>query len=123
VAQSHAHCKNKALPHKHTASRLLCQLSKSSKDSTTLRVVRAVTVKNAVFLMTPCSLLKMSEPAASIVRTEYCLFDYNAVQSGGHLWTCTRNVLRLFSEEKTWGTFFSETLVKFCQTALRHSSE
>jgi len=63
-------------------------------------VVTVVTVKNTVFLMTPCSLMKISETAASIVRTEYCLFGCNAVLSSGHLWTCTRNVLPLFSEQK-----------------------
>ena len=81
---------------------LVCCASHRSQADTVRRfgVVMAVTVKNTVFLMTPCSLMKISEPAASIVRTEYCLFGCNAVQSSGHLWTFTRNVLPLFVEQK-----------------------
>lgn len=80
----------------------VCRLCHPSQVGTVRRfgVVTAVTVKNTVFLMTPCILMRISETAASIVRTEYCLSGCNAVQSSGYLWAFTRDVLPLFSDQK-----------------------
>jgi len=106
---------------------LVCCASHPSQVGTVRHfgIVTVMTVKNTGFLMTPCNLMKISEPAAFIVRTEYCLFGCNFVQSSGHLWTvrgtfCLRfqsRICRILPPPPP------ETLVKFCQTVLRHISE